>query len=142
MRSQTDVLRTQHEELRTAIERIGQHAVAADVGALAQALRALKVALLAHLELEDSHLYPELALAAAQAESAVPVGVADTYQHNMKGVSTSLKAFLDQYDASFRMDDFQRDWPLVARMLCHRMESEEATLYPLYDAWCSRQRLP
>lgn len=142
MRSTIDVLKAQHRDLGALVAQINNHASTGDRALLANAVRRLKRELLAHLELEDSHLYPELVRAASDSRLPVPMEVANTYRRSMEAVSTALKAFFERYNASFELEDFQRDWPLVAQMLADRIESEETRLYPLYDSWCSRTDKP
>jgi hypothetical protein len=137
----TDVMHTlhvQHEEIARIILRIDDATARADLTAVCTEVDALAVALLAHLEIEDTWLYPALTRAAEQTQLEVPAKIARTYQHNMQTISVALKAFIEKYTCSFSLDDFRRDWPLVSQLLSDRIRSEEATLYPLYTSWVLR----
>ncbi|MBA3499266.1 MAG: hemerythrin domain-containing protein [Myxococcota bacterium] len=130
-----DTLRVQHQEIRRAAARVSEAADRDDVPAVCAALDALAAGLLAHLAVEDAHLYPALTQAAEQTQLEVPARIARTYEHNMTTISVALKAFLEKYSRAFVMADFRRDWPLVSQLLADRIYSEEATLYPLYTTW-------
>ena len=128
-------LHLQHEEIVRISVRIDHALARADVAAVCTQVDALAVALIAHLELEDTRLYPELTRSAERTQLEVPAKIARTYEHNMQTISVAIKAFIDKYSHKFSLDDFRRDWPLVSQLLSDRIKSEEATLYPLFAAW-------
>jgi iron-sulfur cluster repair protein YtfE (RIC family) len=130
-----ETLRRQHREIAEIAKRVTSALNDEDPAALRPALDALRVALLAHLATEDAQLYPALTHAAIGATLDMPARIARTYEHNMVAVSTALKAFLEMYANKIELDNFRRDWVLVSQLLDDRIESEEATLYPLYSAW-------
>ncbi len=132
------ILHAQHEAIIRISERVTEATQRGDAPSVCRELDALAVALLAHLEVEDSHLYPALTRAAEQTQLEVPARVARTYEHNMQTISVALKAFIEKYSRTFELEDFRRDWALVSQLLADRIESEEATLYPLYTAWAVR----
>lgn len=133
--STIQTLTTQHGELRVRLARISALVDAGHIDAVAAALAELKVLLVTHLELEDGTLYPSMAQMTRGMKKTVQVVTAETYRINMQGVSASLLAFFERYCDDFELSDFAHDWPLVLKMLLDRMESEESTLYPMYDKW-------
>ena len=135
VRTTIDTLKIQHGELRSHLARISGLVARGEVASLRTALAALKSVLLVHLELEDGTLYPAMARMTGGMKKTVQVTTAETYRLHMEGVSEALVAFLRRYDADFALADFAVDWPLVAKMLLDRMESEEETLYPMYEKW-------
>ncbi|CAN5763554.1 hypothetical protein BH11MYX3_BH11MYX3_31890 [soil metagenome] len=137
----TDLIHTlhaQHAEIARIVVRIDDATARADVAAVCEQIDALSVALLAHLEVEDRQLYPALTQAAEHTQLEVPAKVARTYERNMQTISVAIKAFVEKYSHSFNLDDFRRDWPLVSQLLADRIQSEETTLYPLYQSWVPR----
>ena len=131
-------LHAQHAEIARISQRVTETLDRGDPAAVCLALDALGVALRAHLAIEDARLYPALTRAAEQTQLEVPARIARTYEHNMQTISVALKAFLDRYARTFNLDDFRRDWTLVSQLLADRIESEEATLYPLSTTWVLR----
>lgn len=128
-------LHAQHAEIERLAAQVSAASDRGDVPALCQALDALGAALLAHLATEDARLYPALTEAAERTQLEVPAKIARTYAHNMETISVALRAFLEKYSRSFELQDFRRDWLLVSQLLSDRIQSEEATLYPLYRSW-------
>lgn len=131
-----ETLEGQHHAIRAFVTAVDRHLAAGDGAQARSELARLKVALLAHLDIEDAQLYPALTKAAAETRLDVPMRIAATYEKNMEGVSAAVRAFLDRYaERESKIDELRRDWRLVARMLVERMESEEEQLYPLYRSW-------
>lgn len=128
-------LHVQHEEIRRLAAMVSDASASGDVASLRSGLDALATALRAHLAIEDGQLYPALTEAAERTHLEMPAKIARTYATNMKTISVALKAFLDKYTRGLDLTDFRRDWVLVAQLLSDRIESEEATLYPLYRSW-------
>ena len=133
-----ETLQVQHDEIMRIIERLSAALKRADLSGVCTELDALGSALKAHLAIEDAQLYPALTLAAEQTQLEVPTKIARTYEHNMSTISVALTAFLEKYSHAFSLENFGRDWVLVSQLLRDRIESEEATLYPLYRSWVVR----
>ena len=133
-----DSLHAQHEEIKRLIKAIDAALERADESEVRRELDALSRALLAHLAIEDEHLYPSLSRASEERGHDVPSRVARTYEHNMQTITVALKAFLEAYSGTLSLPDFSRDWALVSQLLTDRIASEERTLYPLYNEWLSR----
>lgn len=133
-----ETLHVQHQEIKRLVARVAAAADRSDVPAVCDAIDALGAALMAHLALEDAHLYPALTTAAEDTQLEVPSRIARTYEHNMTTIGVALKAFIEKYSRDFSIADFRRDWLLVSQLLDDRIESEEATLYPLYTSWVER----
>lgn len=128
-------LHVQHLEIRRLATQVSDASASGDVATLRSGLDALGTALLAHLAIEDAQLYPALTEAAERTKLEMPAKIARTYAMNMETISVALRAFLDRYSRGLDLVDFRRDWVLVAQLLTDRIESEEATLYPLYRSW-------
>jgi hypothetical protein len=128
-------LRKQHGEILEIVRAITAAVAGGSCPEVRTHVDRLRAALLAHLALEDSQLYPELTKAGEESGQALSARIAKTYERNMETISVALKAFLEQYAADFELADFSRDWQLVSQMLSDRIASEEATLYPLYESW-------
>lgn len=128
-------LRHHHAEILEIVRAITAAVAAGSSPEIRTNVDRLRTALLAHLALEDSQLYPELTKAGEESGRELSARIAKTYERNMETISVALKAFLEQYDGDFEPADFSRDWQLVSQMLSDRIASEEATLYPLYQSW-------
>lgn len=134
-----ETLLVQHDEIKRSIAAINGALVGSEEAELRRELDVLSTALLAHLAIEDEHLYPSLTRAGEERGHDVPSKVARTYEHNMQTITVALRAFLEAYGGPFALDDFRRDWALVSQLLTDRIASEESTLYPLYKSWLARQ---
>jgi len=128
-------LQVQHKEIVRLVRTVTEASNRGSLEDTCRELDALGAALLAHLHLEDTKLYPALTRAAEQTQLEVPAKIARTYEHNMQTISVAVTAFLEKYAHAFELEDFRRDWALVSQMLSDRILSEETTLYPLYDSW-------
>ncbi len=105
-----------------------------NVAAIDGKLTGFKTALLAHLELEDKKLYQAL-IKAAEKKDPGAVETARMFSTNMVGISRVLIDFLGRYEGKkFAADAFAQDWQGILG-LGARINSEEATLYPLYEKW-------
>jgi len=94
-------------------------------------LMAAKTALLAHLNLEDSQLYPTLRRA-AEADGALKTTL-DIFARDMDGISKAALGFFDKYANGGSGTEFGKDYGLLHAALAQRIRKEENTLYPEYD---------
>ncbi len=135
MGSLVDTLRTQHAAVQKMAAEISQLVARTDIGAISAKLTDLKTALLGHLDLEDKKLYPAL-IKAAQKKDPAAAETARMFATNMVGISRVLVDFLGKYEGKkFSADAFAQDWQGILGALAARINSEEATLYPLYEKW-------
>jgi hemerythrin-like domain-containing protein len=116
---------------------------ATDVARANALLTQLREALLAHLELEDRQLYPELERAASTLESPSMQEVARGFSSNMARISEALIAFLRRYEGkAWDVARFWSDWRAIADVLKARIRAEEQTLYPLYQRALRKRGAP
>jgi AraC-like DNA-binding protein len=135
MGSLVDTLKTQHAAVQKMATEISQLVERTDIGAISAKLTSLKTALLGHLDLEDKKLYPAL-IKAAQKKDPAAAETARMFATNMVGISRVLIEFLGKYEGKkFSADAFAQDWQGILGALAARINSEEATLYPLYEKW-------
>jgi hemerythrin-like domain-containing protein len=130
-----ETLQVQHAEIARRVQCVNDALNRGSMSDICVELDGLRAVLRTHLAMEDARLYPALTRAAEQTQLEVPAKVARTYEHNMQTISVAVEAFLERYGHAFSLDDFRRDWALVSQLLADRIESEEATLYPLYNSW-------
>ncbi|HVG62229.1 MAG TPA: hemerythrin domain-containing protein [Hyalangium sp.] len=126
-------LKQQHQELvrlvgemNVVLERGDEAAVFAVLSSLSQALRT-------HLALEDREVYPALVRAAEASGDAKMLETARLFADNMQRITESLKDFLARHETSFHLERFRTGWSTLSGVLAKRIESEETTLYPLYE---------
>ena len=135
MGSLVETLKTQHVAVQKLATEISQLVERKNVAGINGKLTDLKTALLGHLELEDKKLYPAL-IKAAEKKDPAAVGTARMFSTNMVGISRVLTDFLGKYEGKkFSADAFAQDWQGILGALAARINSEEATLYPLYEKW-------
>ena len=58
---------------------------------------------------------------------------AKVFAGNMQRITDSLRDFLTRHETSFHLDRFKAGWRTLKIVLATRIESEEKTLYPLYE---------
>lgn len=125
-------LRKQHAEIEALTTRIEAALRDRDPAALAHEVGEFQRTLMAHLELEDRRLYPALVERVEAHGASLNRSVVATYRSNMAQIGETLRHFFDSYSDPIDLAGFARNWPMVQRLLSHRIESEELTLYPLY----------
>lgn len=126
-------LRQQHQEL---VQLVGQMNAALERGeeaAVCSVLSSLSQSLRAHLALEDREIYPGLIRAAEASGDAKMLETARLFASNMQRITESLQDFLSRHQAEFHLDRFRTGWGTLSGVLAKRIESEETTLYPLYE---------
>jgi hypothetical protein len=125
----TDTLRDQHAQLYVLLDELQRLGLAAPGGR--ERLHKARQAMLAHLSLEDSRLYP--ALQAHPSTSAL----ARRYANEMQQLTPALLAFFDAYhEGSAEPDAFARSLEQMLAVLRQRIRREEHQLYPAYEAYC------
>jgi hypothetical protein len=131
-------LRGQHEAALKLVGTINERLAAKDIPGVNAALTQLKNALLAHLELEDKKLYPALINAAEAKKNSSLASTTRMFSSNMVGITETLKSFLAKFEGKqFDPKAFETEWKAVVGALGARINSEEATLYPMYQQWVS-----
>lgn len=127
--SLTDALREQHAQLYVLLDEVRRQGVACAEGRAR--LRRAHEAMLAHLTLEDSRLYPALRAHPATA------GLARRYAGEMQQLTPALLAFFDSYDeGSIDPAAFGRSLDQLLLVLRQRIAREEDHLYPAYETHC------
>ena len=125
----TDILRDQHAQLYASLDELQRLGLAGTEGRAR--LQKARQAMLAHLCLEDSRLYP--ALLAHPSSSAL----ARRYADEMQQLTPALLAFFDTYhDGSADPQAFLRSLEQLLAVLQQRISREETQLYPAYEAHC------
>jgi Hemerythrin HHE cation binding domain len=128
-----DTLKKQHQEL---VRIAGQLDVMLERGDEAGAhglLSSLGQQLRTHLALEDQEIYPGLIRAAQESGDERMRETAKMFANNMQRITDSLRDFLMRHEKDFHLDRFQAGWSTLRIVLATRIESEEKTLYPLYE---------
>ena len=135
MSSLVATLKAQHVAVQKMATEISKFLERKNIAGISAKLAELKAALLGHLELEDKNLYPAL-IKAAEKKDPAAVETARMFSTNMVGISSVLVGFLKKYEGkSFSADAFAQDWQGILGALGARINSEEATLYPLFEKW-------
>ena len=135
MSSLVQTLKAQHVAVQTMATEVNQLVERKNVAGINAKLTELKAALLGHLELEDKKLYSAL-IKAAEKKDPAAVETARMFSTNMVGISRVLIDFLGKYEGKkFSAEAFAQDWQGILGALAARINSEEATLYPLYEKW-------
>jgi hypothetical protein len=125
----TDILRDQHAQLYVLLDELQRLGLAGPEGR--ERLRKARQAMVAHLALEDSRLYP--ALHAHPSTSAV----ARRYAGEMQQLTPALLAFFDAYhEGNADPVAFSRSLGQMLAVLKQRISREEDRLYPAYEAHC------
>jgi hypothetical protein len=137
MKELIDTLQAQHNAVAVMVDRINASIAKGDTRAISTTLGELKSALLAHLELEDNQLYPQLIQAAEKQGDPTIAQTTKMFSSGMVLISDTLKTFLGRYERKkdFSVDEFKKDWREVTVALSARINQEESSLYPLYNKW-------
>ena len=129
--SLTHVLREQHDHLSALLDEVGR--LGLDCAEGHARLKDAQQAMLAHLALEDSQLYPSLRSNPATAK------LAHRYADEMLQLTPALMAFFDSYqDGGIDPGSFKRSLEQLQAVLQQRISREEGKLYPAYEAHCSQ----
>ncbi len=126
-------LRQQHQELVRLVEQMNAVLERGEEGAVCKVLSSLSQALRTHLALEDREVYPGLIRAAEASGDAKMLETARLFASNMQRITDSLQDFLSRHQAEFHLERFRTGWNTLSGVLAKRIESEETTLYPLYE---------
>jgi len=94
-------------------------------------LYSAKEALLAHLSLEDTELYPVLRRA-AEADNAVRHTL-DVFAKDMEEISKTALSFFGKYSQGGDSLEFAKELGRLLGALKNRIGKEEGVLYALYD---------
>jgi hemerythrin len=126
-------LRQQHQELVRLVGEMNAVLERGEEAAVCKVLTSLSQALRIHLALEDREVYPGLVRAAEVSGDAKMLETAKVFASNMQRITESLQEFLSRHQAEFHLDRFRTGWSTLSGVLAKRIESEETTLYPLYE---------
>ncbi len=122
-------LKAQHVALRELIAELEAALASGETPRVAAATERFRVALYAHLELEDRKLYPSLL--AAQATDVRET--ASRFAKSLQVIAAGVREFLGRHvGPAIDVEAFRAGWPSVRRALSLRVEEEERLLYPLH----------
>jgi hypothetical protein len=129
-------LTAQHQSVLRMVASINGKVQKGDVQGISHALGDLRDALLAHLELEDRELYPNLIRAAEKQNQPNIVNATKTFATNMIDITGVLKQFLVRFEGpKLDVNAFKPEWERIVGTLAARITSEESTLYPMFNQW-------
>lgn len=124
------MLRDEHRQLCARLDQLLQLGIASDEGRAL--LHKTGQLLLAHLELEDSRLYPALRTHPATRT------LARRYADEMAQLTPAVVAFFDSYrEGGADPLGFTRSLGQLRAVLQQRIQREEGRLYPAYEAHCA-----
>ncbi len=130
-----NTLKSQHQAVIGLVGQINDAVVRKDQPAIQKHLDVLGKALLGHLAIEDTELYPALIKAAETSGQDNLATTARLFATNMTFITRALKHFLGRYGtgAKFEMKTFPDDWKNIVSSLDARIRAEETTLYAMYE---------
>lgn len=133
----TAIYYRQHDDLLNLAGRLSEGADLATtpegVAAVLDTLAEMTSNLLAHLELEDDHLYPALMCD----DDPTVAELAQTYVAEMGGIRDLYVMYVDRWNARIIASDharFVRETAMLIAGLADRIERENEVLYPLMAA--------
>lgn len=135
--SYTDSLRKQHQEILGIVGQVSAAMKAPINAASGQALHGLLVSLAAkvkvHLATEDKVLYPKL----MDSKDAVVSSTSKKFAAEMGEIGGVFKAYVETYRTADAIaghgEQFKKETEGLFKVLGHRIQVEEASLYPLAD---------
>ncbi len=122
-------LKKQHEEILEQLSEVKRYGVHTMEGR--NQLMSAKKKLLAHLEGEDSHMYPELELAAEHDTELAEM--LTNFHREMQEITEYCLAFFEKYSVAGGGIEFLRDFENLQAALKNRIEKEEHILYARYE---------
>jgi hemerythrin-like domain-containing protein len=135
----TDTLRAQHQELVRLVQQMDAALEREDEAGARAVLASLGQALRTHLALEDQEIYPGLIRAAEVSNDEKMLESARLFANNMMRITEALQDFVSRHETDFHLERFRAGWRTLSDVLARRIESEEKTLYPLYEQRVSRK---
>ena len=136
-----ETLRQQHQELLRLIKQIDATVEHGEESEMLAALSSLAEPLLDHVALEDQELYFDLGCAAESSGDDTMLETVFRFFSDKQRIVESLKRLMSQHKADFHLERFQLRWNTLSAVLTRHIESEERTLYPLYERCISTQAL-
>jgi len=121
-----------HAQMRELLESVRRQGISTAEGQ--RLLRRARQLIVAHLQREDTLLYP--ALRGCEDTQAL----ADTYASEMQELSREILAFFDGMEGEHDELVFARGFGKVLGALNKRWTREEVRLYPAYDRHCGSVR--
>lgn len=125
----TSELRNDHSIITDTLKKVIELGVSSEQGR--KLLLSAKARLLAHLNKEDTQLYPVLWKAAENDDDLK--NILDTYVKEMDGISKNALAFFEKYSSGTVDEAFTKDFRNFYRVLSDRILSEESVIYKKYD---------
>jgi hypothetical protein len=127
-------LKEQHLAVQSLAGKINDALARKDVSEIRRHLLTLQNAVVAHLQLEDDELYPELIRTARSENLPQVADIAASFASAMRHISTAVVKFFQTYTApAWSIASFERAWPGILEELSLRIAAEESQLYPMYE---------
>jgi len=123
-----ETLKHDHKEIFRLLDESRALGVSTEEGR--KKLRLVRGMVLAHLQREDTMLYPAL----HSHEQTRELG--ETYAAEMRAISGEVLQFFDSLEKGVSGLDFARQMGRVISHLRQRMTREEVRLYPAYQQYC------
>ncbi|WP_321890242.1 hemerythrin domain-containing protein [Paraburkholderia bannensis] len=123
-----DTLKHDHKEIFRLLDESRALGISTDEGR--RKLAMVRGTVLAHLQREDTRLYPAL----YRHEQTRELG--ETYAAEMRSISSEVLQFFDSLEKGVSGLDFARQMGRVVSHLQQRMTREEVRLYPAYERYC------
>jgi hypothetical protein len=122
-------LKKEHAEIVDALNEVKKLGIFSKEGQ--DKLMSVKASLLAHLEVEDTQLYPALRKEAGYNKDLK--NTLDLFAMDMENVSKIVREFFDKYSEEFSGDEFQKEFENLFAALIKRISNEEESLYEEYE---------
>ncbi len=117
-----------------ALRSLVRKGIETNAGFIAQQVHELGTVVKLHLAIEDRILYP----AAVRAEDAHIAAMAETYQHEMKGIANAYIRFTLKWSDAGKVaaepDGFRADANTVLKDVYQRMQRENHEFYPAIES--------
>jgi CheY-like chemotaxis protein len=126
-------LRAQRELVQASLTPLNVKIGQGDWGEVAVLLPAFKPLVLNYLDLADRELYPQLAEVAGAKQNRT-ADLAKLIHGNMSRISDNVRRFLEtSVNRHLDREAITREWARIAAALSSRMDTEQATVYPLFE---------
>ena len=122
-------LKEEHSEIVAALNEVKKLGILSKEGQ--DKLMSVQTSLLAHLEMEDDQLYPDLRKEAEHNKDLK--NTLDLFEMDMENVSTIVREFFDKYSEECSGEELSEDFESLLAALSKRISNEEESLYEEYE---------
>jgi len=130
-----DQLKSQNSEIRKLVAEVDRNVSQNDASKTATSVAALAKAVSGHGDAEQTKLYPEMQKLAKDRKLADLSEAAKMFSQNQSQISGALAAFSKRLEAKkIDGDGLKQGWASISGVLTSRLEAEEASLFPMYEA--------